>query len=90
MFNIRELNTIYDKRKSFYGKAHVLEVENGEILISYETKVAQMIDGVFEVICGVDEISNTTMRHIREFMYQSGFGEDVSLGKQKIIERYMR
>ena len=57
----------YDSRKSFYGKAIVIETENGIYLKSYNTYVA-MITPENEVIRLWDSYSATTMRHINSFI----------------------
>ena len=55
-----------DSRKSFYGKAHVIEHGNGVIqLQSYNTIVAEIVNGTF---CKVwDGNTQTTNRHIKSF-----------------------
>ncbi|MCI8290901.1 MAG: hypothetical protein HFJ25_01405 [Clostridia bacterium] len=65
-----ELEPIYLNQKSFYNKAKVLN-DNGVIkLQSYSTIVAEIrnrklyINGFY---------SNTTLKHIREFIKQYGF-----------------
>ena len=65
-----ELTAQYDVRKSFYGKAHVIDHENGVLeLQSYDTIVARIEDGkVTQADIGV--YSTTTNRHIREFLKQ--------------------
>lgn len=56
-----------DNRKSFYGKAKVLDNGNGEyILYSYDTPVAKVKDGVYEDL-EYDHHSQTTNRHVRAF-----------------------
>lgn len=69
---IYELQARYDARQSFYGKAHVIDHENGVIeLQSYETIVARIENGkVVQADLGV--YSQTTNRHIREFLKQFG------------------
>lgn len=65
---IYELNARYDTRKSFYGKAHVIDYENGVIeLQSYNTIVSRCIDGKVEEL---GKWSQTTSRHQREFRKQ--------------------
>ena len=69
--NIYNLETIYTTQKSFYGKAKVRELRNGsKVLYSYDT-----------LVCGIDENNNigfmeyhsqTTGRHINEFLQQNG------------------
>ena len=68
--NIYELDARYDSRKSFYGKAHVIDHENGTLeLQSYNTIVARIENGeVKQSDIGV--YSQTTNRHIREFIKQ--------------------
>lgn len=51
-------------RKSFYGKAKVIESDNKIELQSYDTIVAQIIDGVFTVN---GKYSLTTNTHIKSF-----------------------
>lgn len=62
-----------DRRKSFYGKAHVLEHENGTLeLLSYDTIVCKIApDGNFYKLW--DGYSATTMRHINSFLSFFGF-----------------
>lgn len=71
------LDTRYDSRKSFYGKARVETSPNtGEIyLVSYSTKVASICEGKAEVY-GL--YSDTTTCHIKEFLKQNGFKADSS------------
>ena len=54
----------YD-RKSFYGKAIVIEEDNVAYLKSYKTIVAKIKNGVFSRLW--NDYSATTMRHINSF-----------------------
>ena len=74
-----ELYPVYDSRKSFYKKAIVLEDEGVKRLRSYDTIVAEIRDGEAEVF---GTYSATTMRHIKDFLYQNGF----EVGTKKFIE----
>lgn len=66
-----ELFPRYDSRKSFYGKARIVEHENGDKdLISYTTTVASIKNNILYVY---GWFSNTTARHINEFLQQNGF-----------------
>lgn len=66
-----ELKPIYNRQKSFYGKATVSHINGKIILTSYTTEV-----------CSIDEnghfhrlwngYSVTTMNHINEFRRQNG------------------
>ena len=68
--NVYELDARYDARKSFYGKAHVLDYGNGVYeLQSYNTIVARIENGVI-TLNGIGQYSQTTNRHIREFFKQ--------------------
>lgn len=59
-----------DSRKSFYGKAKVVDKGNGEYeLFSYNTPVACVKDGKV-VYADLHKYSQTTDRHIREFLAQ--------------------
>ena len=65
---IYELCARYDARKSFYGKAHVIDYESGTIeLQSYNTIVSRCTNGKVEEL---GKWSNTTTRHQREFRTQ--------------------
>jgi len=80
---VYELSAQYDSRKSFYGKAQVIE-EDGKIwLQSYDTRVA-CIENNEPYINGTYSV--TTLRHIKEFLLQHGFKAE---SKQQIINDYM-
>lgn len=57
-----------DRAKSFYGKAKVIETDNGEIILqSYDTEVCKITrGGEFARLWG--GYSVTTMRHINSFL----------------------
>lgn len=68
---IYELDARFDARKSFYGKAHVIDHENGVVeLQSYDTIVSRCVNGVVEHL---GEWSQTTSRHQREFEKQFAY-----------------
>lgn len=75
-----ELTPVYDRRKSFYKKAWVLESEGVKQLLSYQTIVAEIRNGKAEVF---GTHSSTTLRHIKDFLYQNGF----EMGTKKEIEK---
>ena len=65
---IYELEPRFDARKSFYGKAHVIDHENRTFeLQSYDTIVSRCINGKVEEL---GKWSNTTTRHQKEFRKQ--------------------
>ena len=65
-----ELKADYDSRKQFYGKANVLIEGDRKTLKSYNTNVAYIENGVPFV---EGTYSQTTLRHIKEFLKQHGF-----------------
>ena len=78
-----ELTPLYDGRKSFYGKAFVerWNAENGMqyVLKSYGTVVARVtpinacdtVPEIFRVEVGMEYLSATTLRHVKEFLAQT-------------------
>lgn len=57
-----------DNRKSLYGKAKVIEKDNGEkVLLSYNTEVCKITSGG-EFVRLWSGYSVTTMRHINAFL----------------------
>ena len=65
---IFELVPHYDTRKSFYGKARVVDHEDGTIeLQSYDTIVSRCVNGKVEEL---GKWSATTTRHQKEFRKQ--------------------
>ena len=69
----------YDSRKSFYGKAKVYSDDKGHLLLmSYSTIVAEITDSIASED-GKPSVkvngwySQTTARHINDFLYQYGF-----------------
>ena len=77
--NAYNLEPRYCSQQSFYGKALVIELDGYIWLKSYNTIVAEIKDGVPKVY---GYYSNTTSRHIKEFLKQHGFRCD------KISEYY--
>lgn len=79
---ITELKPVYDLRKSFYGKARVEIGEGSLILWSYKTAVAEIRNGEAKVF---GTYSDTTLRHIKEFLSQNGFKV---VSKKQILQDY--
>lgn len=82
--HVYELNPMFDSRKSFYGKAVVeSNPKTGDLTLrSYGTKVAVIKAGKLEVF---GTYSATTLRHIKEFMWQNGYPP---LSKKEIEDTY--
>lgn len=73
---VYDLQTRYDSRASFYSKARVEIDDDGTIrLWSYNTHVAS-IKGGKPMVFGT--YSQTTLRHIKEFLKQNNFRADNS------------
>lgn len=65
---IYDLPVMQGREKSFYGKAKVIEEDNGEkVLQSYKTRVCR-ITSSGEVVRMWSGYSVTTMRHINNFL----------------------
>ncbi len=62
----------FSGRKSFYGKAGTDETADGNVLTSYQTKIMKIKDGKITMLCGPEALTNTTLRHVREFLQQNG------------------
>lgn len=69
--NVFELSARYDSRKSFYGKAQVIDYGNGYMeLKSYDTIVSFVDNGK---VTHKGAYSVTTSRHQREFERQFSY-----------------
>lgn len=77
-----ELTPLYDGRKSFYGKAFIehWNTENGMqyVLRSYGAAVAMVTPTyadneaeTYDVKIGLEYLSATTLRHVKEFLAQT-------------------
>lgn len=78
-----ELQTQNDSRISFYGKATVIVEGEKKQLRSYSTIVAEINKGEPSVF---GTYSNTTLRHIKEFLKQNNFKAE---SKKQIEEDYI-
>lgn len=67
MKRVFDLPVMNGTRKSFYGKAKIIEYENGDVeLLSYNTVVCRIHNGLFQRVW--NGYSATTMRHINAFL----------------------
>ena len=73
-----ELKPIYDGKTSFYGKATIKEYGNLKLLYSYNTLVCAIYDNCYGIRYFLNHdikdnllFSQTTLRHIREFITQN-------------------
>ena len=71
-----ELTPKFDSRKSFYGKANVVVADGISTLYSYDTPVATMGQGRYPTLLGPWDSTQTTLRHVKEFLKQNDFAAD--------------
>lgn len=77
MIQLTELETMYDKRQSFYHKAMVNKYDNGDAdLYSYGTPVAWIRGNTLTITTDEEYLTATTVRHIKEFALQNRFEAD--------------
>lgn len=75
-YNFYELPVVYDARASFYGKAQVIIDGDKKILKSYESLVCMVENGQVFFNKDIESLtSQTTLRHIKDFLKQNGFNE---------------
>lgn len=82
---LKELQATYDSRKSFYGKAHLIETDDKVELQSYDTIVATYYKNENKFVLHGD-YSNTTTRHQKEFANQLGFDFK---NKKDMLDKYL-
>ena len=84
--DIRELECVFESQKQFYNKARVITENGSKFLISYDTRMIEN-NGV-ELIFKEDSnlYSNTTLRHIREYLKQIGKVELAKFNKAKLLK----
>lgn len=81
------LEPIFSTQKSFYGKARMIVDGESTILTSYAVKIAEIENGKIKMLCGTKDLSNTTMKHLREFLRQLDHGDIAELTKKEIINK---
>ena len=80
------LEPIFSDQKSFYGKAKIIVDGESTILTSYTVKIAEIENGKLKMLCEPKDLSNTTLKHLREFLNQFGYGTIAELTKKQIIK----
>lgn len=81
-----ELTARYDRRASFYGKAHIKETPRGLVLISYDTEILRLdkTTNALQFLCCSEWVyTQTTNRHINEFLKQ--FTNESPKSKSEIL-----
>ena len=81
----KELKVIYDKRKSFYKKAFLIEEEVKIILQSYASNMIVKEDNKLMFNNNIDLYSVTTLRHIKEWLKQLGKFDLANLPRRKFF-----
>lgn len=84
---IYELYARFDCRKSFYGKAIIMETKNKITLQSYDTKILEFDKNThkLKLVCKDKEAyTQTTNRHINEFIKQ--FTNETPKTKKEILK----
>ena len=88
MSNIYYLDARFDRCKSFYGKAQIIETSKTIKLKSYDTIILQYNKQTktIKFLCRDPwAFSQTTNRHINEFLKQ--FTNEKTLSKNEILKR---
>ena len=84
----RELRVIHGTQNSFYKKAFVKSDNEGtEYLYSYYSLILTNYGNAIKFEEDSKLYSNTTMRHVREYLKQIGKWGLASLPKSKLFER---
>lgn len=83
---MKELKPIHSGQKSFCRKAFVLRSEGKILLHRYDTLVATITaQGNVFIHINKDEITATTLKHLKEFLLQEGFKAE---NKKQIYKDY--
>lgn len=83
------LNPQYDKAKSFYNKAEVVDYGEVKYLYSYNTLVCTLRNDKLELNYNIEEsllFSRTTLKHIKEFLKQHFENGERFKTKKEVIE----
>ena len=84
----RELRVIHGTQQSFGRKAFIKEDEEGtKYLYSYYSLIVTNYGKALKFEEDVNLYSNTTMRHVREYLWQIGKGELAKLPKAKLFKK---
>ena len=87
----RELRVIHGNQESFYKKAFVKEdAEGTQYLYSYYSLIITNYGKAMKFEENLNLYSNTTMRHVREYLKQAGKWELAKLSKSKLFEKLIK
>ena len=79
----KELECVYNSQKSFWGKATVDNEDGMVVLRSFDSRVAGISEGT--VILFMQSFTNTTLKHLKEFLKQHGFRAET---QKQILKDY--
>ena len=83
----KELRAIHSSQKSFYTKAFIKKDDKGiEYLYSYYSLIVTNYGNELKFENG-NLYSNTTMKHVREYLKQIGGGDLAALPKAKLFKK---
>ena len=84
----RELRVIHGTQQSFYKKAFVKEDNEGtQYLYSYYSLIITNYGKALKFEEDMNLYSNTTMRHVREYLKQIGKWDLAKLSKSQLFKR---
>ena len=84
---VRELRVVHGKQQSFYKKAFIRKDDEGiEYLHSYYSRIITNYGNALRFEEDGNLYSNTTMRHVREYLWQIGKGELAKLSKSNLFK----
>ena len=85
---VRELRVKFGTQESFYKKAFVKEDDNStQYLYSYYSLIITNYGKALKFEENLDLYSNTTMRHVREYLFQIGRRDLAILPKAKLFKK---
>ena len=87
---VRELRVVHGTQQSFYKKAFVKEDKLGNqyLYSNYKIIITNYNGGkALKFAEDINLYSNTTMRHVREYLWQIGKGELAALPKAKFLKK---
>ena len=83
-----ELRTVYSNQESFYKKAFVKEDEDAtQYLYSYYTLIITNYGKALKFEEDINLYSNTTMKHVREYLRQIGKWDLAKLTKANLFKK---
>ena len=86
--NVRELRVIHGKQESFYKKAFIKEDDNStQYLYSYYSLIVTNYGNALQFEENLNLYTNTTLRHVREYLKQIGKWDLAKLSKSKLLKK---